>query len=255
VRAVTEAPALSIVIPAYNEDQRLPTTLAEIRRHLIEDSVSFEIIVVDDGSTDGTIKVVEDAIRCDPRVRLLVNPHRGKGYSVRSGVLAAHGARIVFCDADLSMSVEDITRLSGDLAHHPVVLASREGHGARRVGEPYYRHVLGRAFNTLVRLLVVPGIEDTQCGFKCFTADAARAIFSRVTIDGFGFDVEVLFLARRLGCTPHVVPITWTHQPDSRVSPLLDSIRMLGDVLRVRWNDWRGHYRCSPTHASGLARC
>jgi hypothetical protein len=150
---------------------------------------------------------------------------------------------VIFADADLSWSVDDLTRfLSLVDAKNPVVIGSREGLGARRIGEPVYRHLMGRVFNRVVQALAVPGIEDTQCGFKAFRADAAKAIFTRQRLDGFGFDVEVLYLARRLGYPIRVVPLRWEHKENSRVAPLRDTLAMLTDVLRVRLNGWRGRY-------------
>src|SRR5439155_5670917 len=168
---------------------------------------------------------------------------RGKGCAVRSGALAAHGDVVLFADADLSWSVEDLPRFV-DLGDDrtPIVIGARGGIGARRIGEPAYRHLMGRAFNRVVQALAVPGIEDSQCGFKAFRADAARAIFTRQRIDGFGFDVEVLYLARRLGFGIRVVPLRWEHKENSRVAPVRDTLAMLTDVLRVRFNAWRGSY-------------
>jgi glycosyltransferase involved in cell wall biosynthesis len=176
-------------------------------------------------------------------MRLLRTDRRGKGCAVRTGALSAHGDVVVFADADLSWAVEDLGRFV-DLVDDatPVVIGSREGAEARRIGEPPYRHMMGRVFNRVVQALAVPGIEDSQCGFKAFHADAARAIFSRQRIDGFGFDVEVLYLARRLGYGIRVVPLRWEHKENSRVAPIRDTLGMLSDVLRVRLNAWRGRY-------------
>jgi dolichyl-phosphate beta-glucosyltransferase len=199
--------------------------------------------VIDDGSTDGTPAAVR-AGASGPIVRLIEAPHAGKGAAVRRGMLAAGGQVRLMADADLSMPAHEIPKLLAALAGGAdVALATREGAGARRVGEPYLRHLMGRVFNLLVRLLAVPGLHDTQCGFKAFTAASAEALFRRSTIDGFGFDVEVLYLARQRGLRLAEVPIAWYYQPSSRVSPLRDTIRMVRDVLRVRWNDWRGRYQ------------
>ena len=158
-------------------------------------------------------------------------------------MLAADGAVVMFADADLSWEVQELSRFLALVDERtPIVIGSREGVGARRVGEPMYRHLMGRAFNRVVQALAVPGVEDTQCGFKAFRADAARAVFGRQRIDGFGFDVEVLYLARRLGFDLHVVPLHWEHKENSRVAPLRDTLLMLADVLSVRLNAWRGAY-------------
>ncbi|HZS02577.1 MAG TPA: dolichyl-phosphate beta-glucosyltransferase [Chloroflexota bacterium] len=239
------APFVSIVIPAFNEAERLPATLAQLGQFLGGEAYPAEIVVVDDGSTDRTVAVAEQAAAADPRVRVLRAPHRGKGAAVRRGMLEAQGAVRVMCDADLSMPAHELPKLLAPLAAGAdVALATREGAGARRIGEPYLRHLMGRVFNTLVRLLAVPGLHDTQCGFKAFTAASAVALFGASTVDGFGFDVEVLYLARKRGLRLVEVPIAWYYQASSRVSPLRDTIRMIRDVLRVRWNDARGVYPC-----------
>ncbi len=237
------SPHLSLVIPAYNEQARLPYTLAEIEAYVCRADIDCEVIVVDNGSTDATSAVVQQATVSFPRLRLLRTDRRGKGRAVRTGTLAAHGEVVLFADADLSWSVEDIARfvaLVDDSS--PIVIGSREGVGARRVSEPMYRHLMGRVFNGVVQTLAVPGIEDSQCGFKAFEAEAARAIFGRQRIDGFGFDVEVLYLARRLGYPIRVMPLHWEHKENSRVAPIRDTLGMLSDVLRVRINSWRGAY-------------
>jgi dolichyl-phosphate beta-glucosyltransferase len=236
-------PRLSLVIPAYNEQARLPYTLSEIESRVRRDAIDCEVVVVDNGSRDATSAVVQQATGTFPSLRLLRTDRRGKGCAVRAGMLSAKGDVVIFADADLSWSVDDLSRfLSIVDANNPIVIGSREGLGARRIGEPVYRHLMGRVFNRVVQALAVPGIEDTQCGFKAFRADAAKAIFSRQRLDGFGFDVEVLYLARRLGYPIRVVPLHWEHKENSRVAPLRDTLAMLTDVLRVRFSAWRGRY-------------
>jgi dolichyl-phosphate beta-glucosyltransferase len=237
------SPALSLVIPAYNEQARLPFTLSEIEAFVCRERLDCEVIVVDNGSHDATSVVVQQAAIKFTGLRLLRTDRRGKGLAVRTGVLAAKGDVVIFADADLSWSVEDTQRflaLTNDGT--PVVIGSREGLGARRMGEPGYRHLMGRIFNRVVQALAVPGIEDSQCGFKAFSREAARDVFGRQRIDGFGFDVEVLYLARRLGYAIRVVPLHWEHKENSRVAPIRDTLLMLSDVVRVRLNDWRGVY-------------
>jgi glycosyltransferase involved in cell wall biosynthesis len=235
--------ALSLVIPALNEQARLPYTLSQIESYVCHEGIDCEVVVVDSGSTDATSAVVQQAALRFPRLRLLRIDRRGKGLAVRTGVLAATGDVIIFADADLSWAVEDVTRFMALVDERwPIVIGSREGHGARRIGEPMYRHVMGRVFNRVVQALAVPGIEDSQCGFKAFRAQPARDIFQRQRVDGFGFDVEVLFLARQLGYPVRVVPLRWEHKENSRVAPVRDTLRMLSDVLRVRLNAWRGAY-------------
>jgi dolichyl-phosphate beta-glucosyltransferase len=236
-------PALSLVIPAYNEQARLPYTLSEIEAYVCRAELDCEVVVVDNGSRDNTSSVVRQAAAGFHQLRLLRTDRRGKGRAVRTGALSARGEVVLFADADLSWSVDDLGRIPALVDDAtPIVIGSREGSGARRIGEPGYRHFMGRVFNQVVQTLAVPGIEDSQCGFKAFRADAARAIFSRQRIDGFGFDVEVLYLARRLGFEVRVVPLQWEHKENSRVAPVADTLGMLSDVLRVRLNDWRGLY-------------
>ena len=243
MRRPEPTPALSIVVPAYNEQARLPSTLHQLESFVCSESLDCEIIVVDNGSTDATSAVVHQAMIHFPALRLVRTDRRGKGRAVREGVLAARGRVVLFADADLSWSVEELVRVPALVgATRPVVIGSREGRGARRLGEPFYRHIMGRVFNRVVQTLAVPGIEDSQCGFKAFDAEAASAIFSRQTIDGFGFDVEVLFLARLLGYSIVVVPLRWEHKENSRVAPVGDTLRMLSDVATVRLNHFRGRY-------------
>jgi dolichyl-phosphate beta-glucosyltransferase len=237
-------PALSLVIPAYNEQARLPYTLSEIERYVCDAHLDCEVIVVDNGSRDATSVVVQQAASRFPRLRLMRTDRRGKGVAVRTGVLAAQGGVVLFADADLSWSVEDLSRFYRmvDQDQAPIVIGSREGFGARRIGEPVYRHLMGRVFNRFVQAMAVPGVEDSQCGFKAFSRMAARAIFSRQRIEGFGFDVEVLYLARRLGYAITVVPLHWEHKENSRVMPVRDTVSMLLDIVRVRLNESRGRY-------------
>jgi glycosyltransferase involved in cell wall biosynthesis len=237
-------PLLTIVIPAYNEESRLPATLTRVSEALELRGEPYEVLVVVNGSTDRTADVVKEASARDGNVRLIVTQLRGKGRAVKIGIVEARGDRIVFADADLSTPIEEVIALADRLdERHQVVIASREGSGARRVGEPYVRHLMGRVFNLLVQVLAVRGIQDTQCGFKAFTRQCAQDVFRRQRIVGFGFDVEVLYLARRLGYGIKEVPVTWEYAASSRVDPVKDTIRMFRDVLAVRWNDLRGQYR------------
>lgn len=237
-------PTLSLVIPAYNEETRLPATLARVSEFLAARGQPYEVLVVVNGSTDRTADVTKAAAESDPAIRLILTPLRGKGRAVRIGVEAARGEQVVFADADSSTPIEEVIGLAERLGErHQVVIATREGHGARRVGEPYIRHLMGRVFNLLVRTLAVPGIQDTQCGYKAFTRTCAREVFGRQRITGFGFDVELLYLARRRGYGILEVPVTWVYRASSRVDPVRDTIRMFCDVLRVRINDLRGFYQ------------
>ena len=237
-------PFLTIIVPAHNEELRLPESLARIVAFLEEQDYQAEVIVVENASQDNTAGVVEEFMARYPLIISLIKEERqGKGLAVKLGVMAARGEYIFICDADLSMPIEEVAKfLPPALADYDVAIASREVEGARRYGEPAYRHLMGRVFNFLVRLLTVPGFQDTQCGFKCFRREAARDIFPYQTIEGWGFDVEVLFIAHKRGCRIVEVPINWYYMANSRVSPIKDTFNMLRELLKVRLNDWRGMY-------------
>ncbi len=238
-----DRPFMSLVIPAYNEQGRLPATLEKLRAFLKKAPFSLEVLVVDDGSLDGTAALVEEVAPSIPGLKLLREPHRGKGHAVRQGMLAAGGRYVMFCDADFSMPVEEVPLFPKAMEKgFQVAIGSREVRGARRIDEPWHRHLMGRVFNLMVRFLAVPGLQDTQCGFKAFTYEAVQQIFRRQVIDGFGFDVEVLYLARKLGLPVTEVPISWYYSPSSRVDPIRDTLRMINDVLTVRSNDRKGLY-------------
>ncbi len=250
---------LSVVIPTYNEERRLPPTLAEVTQYLQAAAYGSEIIVADDGSDDRTVELAEAHRAQLPRdgkvrMRVLRNRHHGKGYQVRSGVLSAEGQYVLFTDADLATPIEEWEKLYEHLqAGEEVVIGSREGLGAKRIGEPWYRHFMGRVFNTLVRSVAFGGIRDTQCGFKSFSHEAAQRIFNALRLYGddakevrgpavTAFDVEVLYLAHRLGYRIREVPVLWRYQEGTKVDPVSDTWRMVGDVFRVRWNALRGMY-------------
>jgi dolichyl-phosphate beta-glucosyltransferase len=235
-------PSLSVVIPALNEAGRLPRTLARILSFLEARSEAYEIVVVDDGSTDNTAE--QACSSGGPRTHVLRNhENRGKGFSVRRGMLFATGTRRLMSDADLSTPIEELPRLEACLAQgFDVAVASRAAAGANiEVHQPVYRERVGRAFNSLVRALVVPDIHDTQCGFKLFSGRAADDVFRRSRNDGFAFDVEVLFLARRLGYRVAEIPVTWRNDAASRVGVMNGLLAFL-DVLRIRVDAWRGQY-------------
>ncbi|MBI2846909.1 MAG: glycosyltransferase family 2 protein [Chloroflexi bacterium] len=232
---------LSIVIPAYNEEKRILPTLQSIMDYLEKQAYPWEVIVVDDGSIDTTAELVEEFASNHKGVHLIRNPHRGKGYAVKTGMLAARGEYRFLCDADLSMPIEQLSRFIA-LGEHDVAIGSREVAGARRIEEPAYRHIMGRVFNWLVRLLAVPGIRDTQCGFKGFRATAAKQLFPLQRLDGFGFDVEILFLAQKHRLRIVEVPIDWYYNKESRVHPIRDTLRMLREILSIRWKHWRKMY-------------
>ena len=241
------APRLSVVIPAYNEATRILSTLDAVASHLSAQPFTWEVIVVDDGSSDGTPCIVETWARGEPRVRVESIPHAGKGWAVRTGMLAATGQSRFMCDADLAMPIahlDDFLRSIDD--GYDVVIGSREAEGARRFDEPALRHVMGRVFNWTVKAIAVPRIQDTQCGFKCFRAAAAEDLFRVQRTAGFSFDVEILHLALKRGYRVHELPIDWIYQPESKVRPTVDSFQMLRDALLVRWRSARGAYDCAP---------
>jgi dolichyl-phosphate beta-glucosyltransferase len=236
-------PALAVVVPAFNEEQRLGATLSCLRDYLERQPWSWTIHVVDDGSTDGTARLVREFGRTESRVCLLSIRHAGKGAAVRAGILAASADYRFICDADLSMPVHELGRfLPPALCGADVAIGTREGAGARRIGEPLVRHLAGRAFNFAVQRLLVPGLNDTQCGFKMFTAAAANAIFPHVTVAGWAFDIEVMYIARRRGLAIREVPIEWHYRRESRVRMLRDGVRMFGELARLRLRAWRGAY-------------
>jgi dolichyl-phosphate beta-glucosyltransferase len=236
-------PYLSIIIPAFNERRRLPDTLSQVLAFLAAQTYPAEVIVVDNGSTDGTSEVVLDAARRNPGVRLVRDERRGKGLATRLGMRAAQGEYRFLCDADLSMPIDQVSRfLPPQVTDVDIVIGSREAPGSMRIGEPPHRHWIGRGFNTLVRLLAVPDIHDTQCGFKCFRGTVAEDLFSVQRLDGWTFDVEVLFVARRRGYRMVELPIPWSYRPGSRVRPVRDSLLMFFDLIRIRLHDWQGRY-------------
>jgi dolichyl-phosphate beta-glucosyltransferase len=237
------APWLSVIIPAYNEERRLPATLDKLLAYLAGRPFSHDVWVVDNGSTDRTADVVREYARRHPSLHLEQIAVRGKGAAVRTGMLRAKGSFRFLCDADMSMPVEEFERFYPPcLEDADVAIGSREALGSRRYDEPGYRHLTGRVFSLAVKLLVMRGFEDTQCGFKCFRAAAAEDLFSRQRFNGWSFDVEVLYLARRRGFGIREVPVSWYYQADSRIRLAKDSLNMFADLLRIRWFDLRGMY-------------
>ena len=238
---------LTIIIPAYNEEQRLPETLPKVVSVAEAQDYGIEILVVDNASTDRTAEIVRGVSAAHPIVSLLSQPRPGKGAAVRKGMLKGRGEYLFICDADLAMPIEQVNRfLPPALSDYDIAIASREAPGAVRYNEPWYRHTMGRVFNTLVRLVAVPDIQDTQCGFKCFRRQAAQDLFTTQTLDGWAFDVEVLYIARQRGYRIVEVPIDWYYGEGSRISPLRDSLNMAREVFRIRRNGRAGLYDRPP---------
>ena len=235
-------PLLTIVIPAYNEESRLPSSLSKIDAFLRQQPYQAEVLVVENGRRGGTSGIVERFCADHPYVRLL-HSVKGKGAAVQVGMLAAAGDYALICDADLAMPIAETAKLLSAVQNgFDVAIASREGEGAVRFAEPYYRHLMGRVFNTLVRILAIPSLQDTQCGFKLFRRAVAHDVFARQTMGGWAFDVEVLAIALRRGYKVVEVPIHWYFMTESKISALRDTVSMLREVFKVRLNVRRGLY-------------
>lgn len=238
-------PKYSIVIPAYNESGRIPATLKSVLECVRANQWPAEIIVVDDGSRDATASVVRAFAADAPEVRLIRNPgNRGKGYSVRNGILQALGEIVMFTDADLSAPIEEAERLFAAIAAGAdIAIGSRWLERTRQtIRQPFYRQFFGRCFNGVTRLVMGLHFADTQCGFKAFTRDAAQTVFQLQTIERWGFDPEILFIALKRGYRVEEVPVSWAHDERSRISYLKDGMRMLEDIAIVRWNALLGRY-------------
>jgi dolichyl-phosphate beta-glucosyltransferase len=238
-------PEFSVVFPAYNEEARLEPTIREAAVYFRAKRIPVEIIVVDDGSRDRTSALVLRLAAEYEEIRLIrLAANRGKGYAVRSGVVNAEGEYILFADADGSTPIAEIERLhAAVMAGKPIAIGSRElaGDGVQ-VRARIYRRLMGRAFHALVSALTVRGIRDTQCGFKLLRSRVAHDLFSRMRMDGFSFDVELLMMAQRRGYGVAEIPVNWTHRAGSRVSLVTDSVRMARDLFIIRAHALRGHY-------------
>jgi dolichyl-phosphate beta-glucosyltransferase len=229
---------LSIIIPAYNEETRLPNTLPQVANFLAAQDYKAEVVVVDDGSIDRTAEIVEQMTKQYPCIRLVRATHGGKGHAVKMGMLQVESEYAFLCDADLAMPITELPKFLPPVQNgYQIAIGSREGKEAVRHNEPFYRHLMGRVFNWLVKILAIPGFEDTQCGFKCFHHSVRRDLFSNQTISGFGFDVEVLYIAKKRGYRIVEVPIHWYYQTESKVHPVRDTLRMVRDIMMVRRND------------------
>jgi dolichyl-phosphate beta-glucosyltransferase len=235
----------SIVIPAYNESSRIRPTLDEILRYTTEHGWDVEILVVDDGSRDNTAEVIREYAAKHAQVQLIQNPgNRGKGYSVRNGMLHARGEGCLFTDADLSSPITEAQKLFDAISGGADVAFGSRWLQAELQTErqPLYRQLFGRIFNLVLRIFLGLHYADTQCGFKAFRREAAQRIFPLQKIERWGFDPEILFLARRMGMKAVEVPVLWAHSEGTRLHPFRDGMRMFVDVLHIRWNAWTGVY-------------
>ncbi len=236
---------MSIVIPAYNEEKRLPQTFKKIASYLNKSSFPSEIVLVDDGSKDKTVIVAEElSRRLSLKLVVVKNPeNQGKGAAIKKGMLAASGKAILFTDADLSTPIEELENFLPFLKDFEVVIGSRKIKGARIiVHQPFYREAMGKVYSWLARVIVVPGISDFTCGFKLFTRRAAKEIFSRQMVFNWSFDAEILFLAKKLGFKVKEVPVSWKDSPATKVRLWRDVFGSFWGLIKIRWNNFRGYY-------------
>ncbi|MBI9043445.1 MAG: glycosyltransferase family 2 protein [Anaerolineaceae bacterium] len=236
-------PLLSIIFPAYNEESRLSKTLEQVHQFLEKQSYTSEILVVENGSSDKTLEIAQSYQEKIPYLRVMHEEQSGKGRAVRRGMQEARGEYRFFCDVDLSMPIEEVNHfIPPELPDSQIAIASREVKGAIRYDEPQIRHLVGRVFNSLVRILVLPKIHDSQCGFKCFRADISDEIFSLQVTNGWAFDVELLYIARKKGYQIKEIPIPWYYNAESKIRVIHDSVRMFKELLDIRLNDIKGIY-------------
>ncbi len=246
-------PALSVVIPAYNEEAVIRQTTEEVARYLTESAITYELLIVDDGSTDHTVALVRELMQRHPSLRLLQANHEGKGAAVKAGVLAAAGSRILFMDADHSTHIQEWKKCIPWLHDgYDVVIGSRKMPGADvKVHQPLLRELMGKVFTRLTNTLLTTQVTDITCGFKCFQADVAVRIFRLQRIAGWGFDAELLFLARRMGYRIKEVPVVWMDDASTKVRLMSDAIRSFNELMRIRIGAWRGWY---PLHVQSQVR-
>ncbi|PJF21702.1 MAG: glycosyl transferase [Phototrophicales bacterium] len=232
-----------MIIPVHNEEHRMPPSLEKIDAFLSKQSFDYEVVIVENGSVDRTFELAQQYSETHPYVRAIQVNTRGKGLAVKAGMLAARGEYRFICDVDLSMPIEEIMKfLPPHAGDADIIIASREGKGANRIGEPEYRHIMGRVLNFIIKLTAVRGFEDTQCGFKMFTRDVAEDLFRVQRMSGIGFDVELLFIAKRRGYVIKEVPITWYFDSDSRMKLIQDSLHILVEIWQIRKNWRKGIY-------------
>jgi glycosyltransferase involved in cell wall biosynthesis len=222
---------------------RLPRTLRQVFAYLKEQSYTYEVLVIENGSTDRTLELAQEYAAKHPALRALHEDRPGKGNAVRRGMLEARGEYRFICDADLSMPIEELPKfLPPQLENFDVAIGSREAPGAMRYNEPSYRHWGGRLINFAIQTFILPGLNDTQCGFKCFRGSVAESLFRQQTLLGWSFDIEIIYLARRRKCRLVEVPIDWYYDANSKVSAVRDAFRMINDIFRIHLNALRGRY-------------
>jgi glycosyltransferase involved in cell wall biosynthesis len=236
-------PFLSIIIPAYNEESRLPSTLTAVRAFLVDQPYSYEVIIVDNRSTDRTNQIIQEFCDHNPFMLGLFEEKPGKGAAVQKGMLHARGEYRFMADADLSMPISEVNKfIPPQLKDMDVAIASREAKGAVRYNEPFIRHAGGRVMNWLIQFRAIPGLNDTQCGFKCFSAAVAEDLFMKQTLPGWAFDIELLFIARLRGYKIQEIPIQWTFSQESKVNAFQDAIKILQDIRTIHSNHKQGLY-------------
>lgn len=233
---------LSIIVPAYNEEKRLPKCLESLSLFCQAQSYPIEVLIVENGSADDTYEIANQFSKENPNFHVIRENERGKGLAVKRGMLESNSPYRLFTDVDLSVPIEEAIKFLPPYCDADIAIASRELPGSHRYGEPWKRHLMGRVFNRLVNLLILPGLKDTQCGFKCFQGNVADDIFPYLTFNGWSFDVEVLYIARLRGYTIAEIPVPWYYQENSKVNSLRDSLKMLHDILTIHKNRRFGKY-------------
>lgn len=238
-----QTPFLSIIIPALNEEQRLTASLEQLISFVQTRDFVTEVIVVDNASSDRTKQIIMEFCSGYPFIKYIYEPTRGKGAAVKTGIMAGRGDNLLISDADLAVPIDEVVKLLPPrLQGNYIAIGSREVKGAKRYNEPFYRHLMGRVFNLIVRVLIISGLKDTQCGFKCFPREIARELFSLCTINGWGFDVEVLYIANLKGHLIIEVPVNWYYGEKSKIKPAQDTWHMLKEIFLIRRNVKRGVY-------------
>ena len=234
---------LSIIIPAYNEEARLPETLEQVAQFIKAQTFTSEVLIIENGSLDRTWQVAQEFANQHSQFCVIREAQRGKGLAVKTGMLQARGEFRFMCDADLSMPIEELSKfLPPAQTRFDIAIASREAAGSVRYHEPLHRHLGGRVINTIIRWALLPGLQDTQCGFKCFQASTAEDLFRSQSMTGWSFDIELLYIARRRGYRILEIPINWYYNPESKLNIFRDALKMMADIWKIRQNGRKGLY-------------